>query len=171
MQSLYTVEKPGFRNLIHTLVVKAKMSGAKYFAATTDLWTSCNSHPYVSYTVHFIDDDWQLLSFCLDTVLLFEDHTGQNIAEAILDILEKWGLSREDLVATTIDNGTNFISGITQLECTRISCIGHNLDLAVNKSLNITRVQRKISRCHSLIKLFNRSWKKKRDLTSDLGVN
>ena len=86
MQSLYTVEKPGFRHLIHTLdpkynlpsrkyftkqeiprmyseikeVVQGKMSGAKYFAATTDLWTSCSSHPYLSYTVHFIDNDWQL---------------------------------------------------------------------------------------------------------------
>ena len=61
MQSFYTVEKPGFRNLIHTLdpkynlpsrkyfieqeiprmydevkeVVKAKVSGAKHFAATS----------------------------------------------------------------------------------------------------------------------------------------
>ena len=119
MHSFYTVEKPGFRNSIHTLdpkynlpsrkyftkqeiprmygevkeVVKAKVSGAKHFAATTDLWTSCNTHPYLSYTVHFINDDWQLQSLCLDTVPLFEDHTGENIAEAILDILENWGLS------------------------------------------------------------------------------
>ena len=83
MQSLYTVEKPAFRHLIHTLdpkynlpsrkyftkqeiprmyskikeVVQGKMSGAKYFTATTDLWTSCSSYPYLSYTVHFIDDD------------------------------------------------------------------------------------------------------------------
>ena len=125
------------------------MSRAKYFAATTDLWTSCSSHPYLSYTVHFIDDDWQLQSFCLDTVPLFEDHTGQNIAEAILDICENWGLSRDNLVATTTDNGTNFITGMAQLECTRISCFGHNLDLAINKSLNITRVQHTIGRCLS----------------------
>ena len=106
------------------------MSSAKYFAAITNLWTSCNSHTYLSYTVHFIAD-----------VPLFEDHMGQNIAEAILDILENWGLSQDNLVAITTDNGRNFISGIAQLECTRISCFDHNLDLAINKSLNITRVQ------------------------------
>ena len=193
------MEKPGFRHLIHTLdpkynlpsrkfftkqeilrlyteireMVKAKMMRARYFAATSDLWTSCNSHPYLSYTIHFIDDDWQLQSYCLDTVPLFEDHTGQNIAEAILDILENWGLNRENLVATTTDNGSNFIAGMGVLECTRISCFGHNLDLAINKSLSITRVKRAIGRCHTLVELFNRSWKKNRDLCqkqTDLGV-
>ena len=58
-------------------VVKAKVSGAKHFAATTDLWTSRNSHLYLSYIVHFIDDDWQLQSLCLETVPLFEDHMGK----------------------------------------------------------------------------------------------
>ena len=68
-------------------VAKAKVSGAKQFAVTADLWTICSNHPYLSYTVHFIDDDWQLQSLCLDTVRLFVDHTGENIAEAIIGIL------------------------------------------------------------------------------------
>ena len=121
LHEVVTVENPGFRHLIHTLdpkynllsrkyftkqeiprlyteikeMVKSKMNGAKYFAATTDLWTSCNNHPYLSFTVHFIDDDWLLQSFCLDTVPLFEDHTEQNRAEAIDNMLENWGLSKE----------------------------------------------------------------------------
>ena len=45
-------------------MVKAKVSGAKHFSATTDLWTSCNN---LSYTVRFIDDDRQLQSLCLHT--------------------------------------------------------------------------------------------------------
>lgn len=199
MQSLYTVEKSGFKHLIHKLDpkyslpsrkyftkqeiprlyaevmerVKAKMGEAKYFSATTDLWTSCTNHPYLSYTIHFIDNSWQLQSFCLDTIPLFQDHTGQNIAEAIKDILENWELSPDNLVATTTDNGSNFIAGMAVLEWTRISCFGHNLDLAINKSLNIARIQRAIGRCHTLIELFNRSWKKNRDLRQkqcDLGI-
>ena len=103
----------------------------------------------------------------MDTVPLFEDHTGQNIAEAIDDILENWGLSKDNLVAITTNNGSNFVAGMEILECTRISCFGHNLDLAINKSLNITRVQRAIRRCHTLVELFNRSWKN-RDLGQKL---
>ena len=46
----------------------------------------------------------------------------------------------------------------------RISCFGHNLDLAIKKGLGNTRVQRAVARCHSLVVLFNCSYKKTRDL-------
>ena len=59
------------------------------------------------------------------------------------------------------------------LEYPRLSCFGHNLDLAINKSLQLDRVQRAIARCHSLVEAFSRSWKKYRDLhqkQADLGL-
>ena len=33
-----------------------------------------------------------MCSFCLDTVLLFDNHTGQNLAEVFQDILRNWKL-------------------------------------------------------------------------------
>lgn len=89
-----------------------KLLEMKYFAARSDLWTSSAKHPYLSYTVHFIDGAWSLQSFLLDTVPLFEDHTGQNIAEAFQDILANRSLTPDNLVATTTDNGSNFVSGL-----------------------------------------------------------
>ena len=136
-----------------------KLREMKYFAATSDLWTSSAKHPYLSYTIHFIDDAWSLQSFLLGTVPLFEDHTGQNIAKAFKDILGNWGLTPHNLFATTTDNGSNFVARLRILEWTRLSCFGHNLDLSINKSLAINRIQRAIKRCHALIELFNRSWK------------
>ena len=41
-----------------------------------------------------------------------------------------------------------------------ISCFGCNLDLCVNKAIQLERVQRALRKCHSLVALFNRSWKK-----------
>ena len=61
--------------------------------------------------MHFVDRKWELKSFCLETVPLFEDHTGENIAEAISDIQANCNLSIEDLVITTTDNGSNFVAG------------------------------------------------------------
>ena len=114
MQPLYTVEKPGFKKLLATLDsryqlpsrrhfaeqelprlyadvreknVMPKLSKLSFFAATTDLWTSAAKHPYLSVTVHFINDEWFLETVCLDTVLLFVDHSGQNLAEAFQDVL------------------------------------------------------------------------------------
>ena len=85
-------------------VVVPKLQEATFFSATTDMWTSAANDSYMTITIHFISSDWELNSFCLETVPLFTDHTGQNIADAILDILENWNLSRDNLVATTTDS-------------------------------------------------------------------
>jgi len=92
------------------------------------------------------------------------DHKGQNLAEAFQDILANWNLSQDKLVFTTTDNGSNFISAFDLLELPRLSCFGHNLDLAINKALQVDRVQQAIRRCHTLVGLFSWSWKKNRDL-------
>lgn len=192
MQPFYTVERKGFRELLEKCDPRYKlpsrrhfvdqefpalyteikekvicaMNGAKYFAGTTDLWTSTSNHPYLSFTVHIVDQvEWELRSFCLDTVPLFADHTGETIADTIQDILLNWGLNVDNLIATTTDNGSNFVSAFHNiLHWPRISCFGHNLDLAINKGLKIDQVQRAVSRCHALVSVFSRSWKKTRDL-------
>ena len=58
--------------------VAIEVQGATFFSATTDLWSSSASQPYLSYTVHFINDDWQLCNKCLQTLFRPEDHTGEN---------------------------------------------------------------------------------------------
>ena len=133
--------------------------------ALLDLWTSKANHPYLSFTVHLVDQQWNLCSFCLDTVPVFSDHTGQNIADTICDILSNWGLDTSRLVATTTDNGSNFVAAFSSiLEWPRISCFSHNLDLAINKLLEMDQIVRAKARCHSLVSIFSRSWKKSRDL-------
>ena len=101
-----------------------------------------------------------MCSFCLDTVPLFEDHTGQNLVEAFQDILRNWKLNSNDLVGTTTDNGGNFVCGMELVGLTTVSSFEHYLNLAINKALNISCVQRVVRKCHSLTEVFNRSWKK-----------
>ena len=79
---------------------------------------------------------------------------------ALQDVLENWQLSSERFVATTTDNALNYVAAFEILGWTRVSCFGHNLNLAVSKGLDNHRVQQAIARCHSLIELFSRSWKK-----------
>jgi hypothetical protein len=55
----------------------------------------------------------------------------------------------------------------------RLSCFGHCLDLAINKCLEMQRVQRSVRRCNTLVASFSRSWKKQRNLKekqSQLGL-
>ena len=191
MLPLQIVDKPGFRHMLSKLnprynlpsrrhfsdisiprlysqirdsVVRPKLEQSVYFSATTDLWTSANNIPYLTFTVHFIDCHWSLCSFCLETLPVFKDHTGENIADAICDVLSNWNLDPKNLIATTTDNGSNFLSAFRTLDWCRISCFAHNLDLAISKSLQKNQIQRVIKRCHALVSLFHRSWKKNRDL-------
>ena len=192
---LSTIEKPGFQLMVSKLnpryqlpsrrhfsdyeiphlyshvkdnMVIPALRQANFFSATTNLWTSGAKDAYMTVTIHFVNSNWELKAICLDTVPMFDDHTGQNIADAISDVLENWDLNRNDnLVATTTDSGSNVVAAFRILGALKISCFGHNLDLAIKKGLNDTRIQRAIGRCHFLVELFHRSWKKNSRLEAE----
>ena len=130
------------------------LTQAKYFSATTDMWTSCSAIPYMTFTVHSIDNEWSLQSFCLGSFPAFEDHTGQNLSEAVTNVLANWELTIEQIVAITTDNGSNIVSAFRCLDMLRLTCFGSNLDLAIKKSLQVDRVSCAIARCQSLVELF-----------------
>ena len=189
--SLYTVEKAGFKYMVSKLnpryellsrktfsskeipalymdvrsSIMAELKQITHYAITTDLWTSGACEPYITLTIHYIDGEWCLRSKCLDTIALFDDHTGENIAQSVSDILANWELDTRYLIAATTDSGSNIISAFRTLKLLRISCFGHNLDLAVKKGLSGTTIQRALARCRSVVHVFHRSWKKSRDLT------
>ena len=79
------------------------------------MWTSAVTEPYMTITVHFIDKTWNLQSFCLNTVPVFAGHTGQNIADAVVDIFDNWQLSTDKLVAATTDSGSNIVAAFNNL--------------------------------------------------------
>ena len=82
-------------SLIKESKVKHVLAQVRCYSATTDLWTSGSCDPCITFTIHLIDEEWNLVSFCLETVPLYEDCTGQNKGDAVLDILEKWGLDKD----------------------------------------------------------------------------
>ena len=112
---------------------------AAYYSATTDLWTSGSNDPYITFTVHYIDMLWQIQSHCLCTAYLAEDYTGENIQEALLDILHEWNLDEKRLVTITTDSGANVKRACSLLKWERLSCFGHNLELSINKALEDSR--------------------------------
>ena len=63
--------------------VKQEISPISHFSSMTYMWSSVGMAPYISYTIHYINDEWQLCNKCLQTQYLPEDHTGANLAEAM----------------------------------------------------------------------------------------
>ena len=190
MQPLSIVDKPGFRHMVRKLNPRYQMPSRKhfteyeiprmynqvkstfqgriklvnYFSATTDLWTSAANIPFMSFTIHFIDSAWNLKSYCLGTIHLGDEHSGENIAAAITELLNDWELNADHLVATTTDNGTNMVAAFNKLGWPRLSCFGHNLHLSIGKGLNDEKISRVLGRCRALVAHFHRSWKKNEEL-------
>ena len=102
---IYTVEKEGFRAMVESLnpryqlphkdyfsriaipelyertreQIAAKVKKeSSYFSATTNLWSSCSSDPYLCITIHYIDPEWNLQSYCLQASYMPENHTGEH---------------------------------------------------------------------------------------------
>ena len=70
-----------------------ELSSVEYFSGTTDLWSSVGLKPYISYTSHYIDDQWQLQSKCLQTHFLPEDHTRDVLVDLLTTTFESWMLN------------------------------------------------------------------------------
>ena len=60
--------------------VESELGQIEHYACTTDLWSSRTTEPYISLTVHFLDQDFELKTRCLQTAYFPGEHTGENIA-------------------------------------------------------------------------------------------
>lgn len=91
--------------------------------------------PYMSLTVHFINNNWDLRSACLQTAYFPDDHKGEIIAQGLKDALSSWKLPEERLICMTTDSGTNIIKALKDNEWPNLQCFGHRLHNAIGKSL------------------------------------
>ncbi len=66
--------------------------GALNFA--TDAWTSPNHKPYIAITIHF-ERKGKATTMVLDVVALMKRHTGHNLAEVFLRVLEDFGIQKK----------------------------------------------------------------------------
>jgi hypothetical protein len=111
-------------------------SNMKFYSCTSDGWSSLARDPYVSLTVHYIDNDWKLQTKCLATMYLPENHTGGNISNFVTDTLAEYNLYRENLVTMTTGSAANMKSACSKLGVQRLSCFGHILHNAISNTLN-----------------------------------
>ena len=91
---------------------------------------------------------------------------NENVKDGIIEILSDWNLDISKLVAITTDSASNMKRACSLLYLSRLSCFGHNLDLAVQKACDDSRITRVLRVCHQIVAKFSQNWKKKRDLAT-----
>ena len=78
------------------------------YSLTTDIWTSFANDAYISLTIHFIDECWEMKSYTLATYSFPEQHTGDNIVEKLKEVLSEYDIDENSIFAVVHDQGSNF---------------------------------------------------------------
>ncbi|XP_069128352.1 E3 SUMO-protein ligase ZBED1-like [Argopecten irradians] len=138
------------------LALQLKLASSPRHAVTGDFWTSSASgDPYLTITVHFIDDDFKLNSNVLLTRTVHESHTGENIAHEFSKDVEEWGLRDPFAVS---DHAANMMSAFsTHLGWPHMGCLGHCLNLVVTKGLKLQNISKLTAKVRKLFSHFRRS--------------
>lgn len=117
------------------------------FAITTDVWSSCTNLRYLTITLHWINEDWNMTQILLDMVPLHERHTERYITEKVLETITYYNISARIISAVT-DNAANMdvfrrtLCEILQsqygnLSFEHVRCAAHVLNLAVSDSMKV----------------------------------
>ena len=137
--------------------IREKLEKAEYISFTTDMWTGCHNHGYISLSAHFVGDDWEMHHHCLQTRDVVSSHTAQNLAEEIHYSLDEWDVTGKVVMVTT-DNAQNIKNAISEeLNFSHLPCVGHTLQLSIGKALQLTAVSHVLARVRKLVEHFHKS--------------
>lgn len=145
--------------------VIAELKSVRYLSCTSDGWSSLNRDPYMSLTIHFISDEWNLSTKCLATSYLPEAHTADNIASFWNDTFEEYGIIKEDIITMTTDAAANMVATCNKSGLRRISCFGHILHNSITNTLDANQAITSLSASiRKIVSVFSYSFQYKRRL-------
>ncbi|XP_062576895.1 E3 SUMO-protein ligase ZBED1-like [Saccostrea cucullata] len=137
--------------------VAAKLGDAQFVALTTDGWTSRATQSYVTITTQFIDSDWNMQSFVLQTRIMEENHTGVNIAQVLLNAVAEWNLTSK-APALVSDNAANMVVAAKESKLSPfVRCFAHTLNLAAQRGLKVKQVSVLLAKIRRIVVFFHKS--------------
>jgi len=87
-------------------------------------------------TAHYITPEWEMKQHCLQTREVDKSHNSENLAKELSAAIKEWGLDGKVRVyGCTTDNTGNITNAIVDhIHFMHLSCVGHTLQLGVEKS-------------------------------------
>lgn len=164
------VEDEGFRNLMSKAQPRYKVPSREYFkqviipkmftkckeeiesmlffstyiSLTTDMWTnSVNKDSFISFTAHWIDNNFNYRHVVLNSRHFPGSHTGENVSKMLSTLSDEWNVTNK-IYLVIRDSGSNIIKAVNDLNLESESCFLHNLHLIVSDALNSQRAVKDI---------------------------
>lgn len=182
LRPVSVIEDPCFRNLIHILDpsynfpatqqfteieiprlyhsvksnIKEKVSCAERVAFSTDIWTSKSKQNHVTVTCHYIDSDWQVKGYVLQTCVLSECCSGNEIATSLWHIAEEWEL--QDTLSAVVTDSSTYVSMTSsspqrQFELLLV-CFAQNLNKATLDGFSVPDVMDLLQKVRKIVTFF-----------------
>ena len=129
---------------------------------TTDRWSSTSSQSFVTHTVHFLDNQWNVESGVLETGVFQGSHTAEKLAACTTEICDKFGLDDTQVVGVTHDEAANMVAAGRLLEekhqgWVSCVCMAHRLQTVVRHAMDMKDVSKLLSRSRKLVGHFKHS--------------
>uniref|UniRef100_A0A8C4SKE9 BED-type domain-containing protein n=1 Tax=Erpetoichthys calabaricus TaxID=27687 RepID=A0A8C4SKE9_ERPCA len=161
------VENEGFRYMLKTVEPRYAIPSRQLFAEKAipllyeetkkkpcDAWTSRAVQSYVTFTAHYITDNWELESRVLQTTAINESHTAAHIKENIQSVAQEWQLTTTDLVIVT-DNAANMLAAAQLGNFQHVKCFAHTINLAAQRALKLPSVSRLLGKIRRITGFFH----------------
>lgn len=71
-----------------------------------DCWSSANGHSFQGVIVSWISNDWEIKTAVLDLTRVIGVHSGENLADHFIEVLDNFGIY-DKLLTITTDNAGN----------------------------------------------------------------
>ena len=114
-------------------------------ALTMDIWTSMATEAYMTVTAPYLDPNWKLQNFVLETLSFPERHTGVNIAQKLKEVGERWRIISKVIIVSH-DQASNMEAAMEILteNCNwqSLPCSAHRLQLCILAGLKINAIDR-----------------------------
>ena len=133
-------------------------------AITTDAWTSAATEAYLSLTVHYLDQAFNMQTLPLECTSFPGSHTGERIKQKICHMLERSGVSADDISAMVADNAANQVLAGELCSFDSVPCAPHTLQLTVKDILDDPVCQSLLRKARKIVSAFKHSALKGQEL-------
>jgi hAT family C-terminal dimerisation region len=126
--------------------IKKRIHGSKSrIHLSFDLWTSPNHLSFVGVVGHYMSSQYRVETVLLGLRRLRGPHSGENIAEAVLQVIHAYGLTGNQIGWFMLDNASSNDTCVAEIlkalgindtvKRRRLHCLGHILNLAAKAFL------------------------------------
>lgn len=124
--------------------ITSELSSSTYISLTTDIWSnSVNRDSFISFTAHWIDDEYIYRHVVLSSRHFPGSHTGENVSKMLSSLSDEWNVKNK-IYLVIRDGGSNIVKGVNDLNLQNETCFLHNLHLVVTDALNSQRAVKDI---------------------------